>query len=85
MSRTITLSELFTDEELNGIEQLWLTALPHEFHRRITEEFVRPAMARSGSPAVPEDDVDYFGYAIEHLMNQSGLEQGSRVSPRPSK
>lgn len=66
--KTYQLGELFTVQELVQAQHIYDTDRPN-FHRRVTDAIVTPALPRINEKTGQENDAGYLTYALEHVFN----------------
>ncbi len=83
MTKQITLADIFTASELDRAKELFLETPVGSFNKMVVAEIVEPAMERINRALGQENDPRYMGYMLEHALNQSGLEPGSKAPSGP--
>jgi hypothetical protein len=73
MHRNVTLPDFLTPKEIRTALRLWNTDRAN-FHRRVLDEIVSPAMQDINRKLGQENSPDYIAYAIEYVFRES---QGS--------
>lgn len=80
MTKTATLADLFTKEELERAKALYERSAPGTFNKAVVKEIVAPVMARINARLGQENDPSYIGYAIENALMQDEMK---RSGPKP--
>lgn len=70
MTNTMTLTDIFTEEEIGKLEELYDSVPDHEFSKRAADEIVTPALPRINAALGQENDARYLAYATQHVFNQ---------------
>ena len=76
MTKTMTLPDIFTPEELVKLEELYDTVPDHEFAKKAAAEIVTPALPRINKALGQDNDALYLAYAASHVFNQMRAARG---------
>lgn len=68
--RQVTLPDFLTPKEIRAALRLWNTDREN-FHRRVLEEIVRPAMSEINRKLGHDNSPDYIAYAVEYIFRES--------------
>lgn len=68
---TISLSDLFSEDELQAAMELYESSSPGTFNKAVVEKIVQPALSRINKVTGQENDARYWGYALEHVISSS--------------
>lgn len=64
------LSDFLTPREIRTAIRLWRTDRAN-FHRRVRDEVVRPAMPEIDRKLGQKNSPDFIAYAIEYIFNET--------------
>lgn len=68
---TISLAELFTEDELQAAVELYENSSPGTFNKAVVAKIVAPALPRINKATGQQNDARYWGYALEHAILSS--------------
>ncbi|MGY3581783.1 hypothetical protein [Bradyrhizobium sp. USDA 4350] len=67
--KTVSLTDLFTAEELDAAVELYDSCSPGTFNAAVVQKIVQPALPRINQVTGQENDAKYWGYALEHAIS----------------
>ncbi len=73
VAKSVTIGELFIVPELKLAQKIW-TKDRHNFHQRVKDEIVTPAMVRINATTGQENDAAYLAYALEYAIQNEPRE-----------
>lgn len=76
--RQFALRQMFTDEELATMVDLYCDCKPGEFAARASAEVVTPVTARINETTGQENEPLYIAYAVEHALSLSAVAYGKK-------
>lgn len=66
----VRLSDFMTTRDIRAAVRLWNTDRAN-FHRRVRDEIVCPAMAEINRKTGQENDPDFVAYSIEYVFTEA--------------
>jgi hypothetical protein len=72
MSRTITLGDFLTSQEIKEAEKLYRTAPAGMFAKQCDEQIIAPVIERINRQLGQENSTRYLAYAVEFVLSKEG-------------
>lgn len=73
MTKTFTLPDILTTDEIARAVALYATAKPGTFAKRCAAEIIEPVLPRINAKLGQENNAAYLAYGVQYVLSTSGM------------